>query len=729
GQLCSVIGASLQASNLGKSAPNAGWNDDSVLDSLSKIASEFPRAGGGLLVVVDEMGKMLESAAHDASDIHFFQDLAERANRSYGRLVVIGILHQSFAEYAYRLTSETRNEWAKIQGRYVDIALNVGSDEQVEIISRAIESDRNCTEAGQLAKGIAESANAEDTNRLALMLEKCWPLHPIVVRLLWPISRRRFSQNQRSVFGFLNSAEPFGFQSFLKEADNSDLYAPDLLWEYLRFNSELAIMASPDSHRWALAAEALGRCAARGGGRLHIDLLRVIAILGLFADRSQLVANRKTIWLAMHEKDPLEIDQALQDLQSWSLVTHRKFDESFNIFEGSDFDIEDAVNAELNFTTEVDYEKLETLARLRPFVAKRHYHETGAMRWFEIKFGPAGQINQSELADAKQRGAIGVFLLAFQTSDASGTDPSSWAQRESQKVHSCELVVGTADQSWEITSRARELIALERIRTSAPELRGDRVARREIDSRIIHLRDHLARSLANSLQSAVWHVESRNPRTYSWAELNGLASDLADGKFPLAPRLSNELLNRGKPSGSAVAARNALLRSMVSRVGEERLGIKGFPAEAGLFESLLHSTGLYRRKNGQYDFCSPSQSPSSGTETDISRLIPAWSAALSHLKANPDRAIHANEIYEIWNDRPFGIKAGLLPVVFVAFVLANKRDLAIYSEGIFVSELSDFETDLLSKDPDSLQIRWMKLSTTSKRLLDALASISHGLTE
>ena len=45
-------------------------------------------------------------------------------------------------------------------------------------------------------------------------LQACWPLHPIAACLLGPLSRRRFGQNQRSVFGFLNSAEPHGFQDF-----------------------------------------------------------------------------------------------------------------------------------------------------------------------------------------------------------------------------------------------------------------------------------------------------------------------------------------------------------------------------------------------------------------------------------------------------------------------------------------------------------------------------------
>ena len=112
------------------------------------------------------------------------------------------------------------------------------------------------------------NATADHSTYFAEMLEDCWPLHPIVACLLGPISRRRFGQNQRSIFGFLNSAEPQGFQDFLRYAGDDDIYGPDRLWDYLRINLEPSILASPDGHRWALAMDALERCEAMGGGRL-----------------------------------------------------------------------------------------------------------------------------------------------------------------------------------------------------------------------------------------------------------------------------------------------------------------------------------------------------------------------------------------------------------------------------------------------------------------------------
>ena len=59
----------------------------------------------------------------------------------------------------------------------------------------------------------------------------------------------------------------------------------------------------------------------------------------------------------------------------------------------------------------------------------------------------------------------------------------------------------------------------------------------------------------------IWHGEGLEPQQLEQAELNSLASKLADARFDESPRLKNELLNRVRPSSNAVAAQNALLRA------------------------------------------------------------------------------------------------------------------------------------------------------------------------
>ena len=93
----------------------------------------------GLFFLSTRWASFSKPLAQDGSDIYVLQQLAEAASRSNGRFLVVGVLHQAFDEYAHRLSHEMRDEWAKIQGRFIDLVVNTAGEEQIDLISRAIE--------------------------------------------------------------------------------------------------------------------------------------------------------------------------------------------------------------------------------------------------------------------------------------------------------------------------------------------------------------------------------------------------------------------------------------------------------------------------------------------------------------------------------------------------------------------------------------------------------------
>ena len=709
-----VVGEAIERSRLVRNARIEPWSDDSVFDALIGISKRAPKQYGGVIIFIDEMGKFLEGAAYDGTDIYFFQQLAELASRSNNRLIVVGILHQAFEEYAYRLSRDMRDEWAKIQGRFVDLAISVGPDEQLELLGRAIEVDGEHRTPGGLANHVAAMLYRITPPRL---LEDCWPLHPITACLLGPISRRRFGQNQRSLFSFLNSTEPLGFQDYLQKSTGGDLYAPETLWDYLRVNLEPSIIASPDGHRWATAVDALERCHASGGDDLQVRLLKVIALVDLFKERSGLVASGELLCLAISDRTEEEIQKALERLEGASLVIFRKFNNSYSIFEGSDFDIEHALDQAYETVGEINFSRLTELAGLQPVIAKRHYHKTGAIRWFETSVVPLKDVKEHASMYLPTRGAVGAFMLALPSQGDSPRTVKAIADTLATTLPDGVVVGIPGETTWRIESLARELIALELVRDTTPELRGDRVARLEIETRIAEIQGQVESELGLALDGAVWRGRGLEPRSLGQAELNSLASELAEARFGESPRLKNELLNRIRPSSNAVAAQNALLRRMALYEGRERLGIVGYPAEGGLFASLLEATGLYRKTFGGWKFVAPRP------EDDPCNLLPAWDAAARLLEANSNRAVSVEEIYEVWREPPFGIKDGLLPILAVAFTLSNSHTLALYRQGVFQVRMTDLDTDYLSRDPDDIQLRWMDMSNMSRGLLSDMADI------
>jgi len=721
----SVIGEAVQNAGLVPRRPRGGWTEGKLIATLTSASVEIPETHGSLILFIDEMGKFLEAAARDRSDIYILQQLAEAASRSNGRFLIVGVLHQAFEEYAHRLSREMRDEWAKIQGRFIDLVVDPAGEEQIDLISRAIESDHGPREPGEAASTVAAIARRErpgETERFASMLEACWPLHPVVACLLGPISRRRFGQNQRSIFGFLNSSEPYGFQDFLKYAGDSEQYGPDRLWDYLRANLEPSIMASPDGHRWASAMEALERCESIGGDDLHSKLLKTIGVIDLFKERSGLVASFKLLRSCFPNTSAEALQQALSQLDTRSFIIFKKFLGAYAIFAGSDFDIDRAVRIALDDIDTIDFTALRTLAGLQPVLAKRHYHETGTPRWFDVDIVPLRNLMEFAFRSKPKNGAIGQFLLTIATEGEKEEQAKDLCRQAASHSNAWDIIVGTSGSAQAVVPLARELLALEKVSNDHPELAGDPVARREVDARLADMHALLETELHKAFDNALWFHEHSQPTSLRQAELNTMASELAERRFSECPRLHNELLNRHKPSTSAITAQNRLLRRMVQNEGEPRLGIEGFSAEGGLFASILESSRLYAQEDESWRFVSPIEA-----RDDPCFLTPMWEAALAHVKAHAKRTVAVSELLDLWRKPPFGIKDGLMPILTVAFVLSHRDKLAVYRDGIFRARFGDVDADYLAKNPTVIQLRWMDLSKGSRNLLSGMAQVVRDL--
>ena len=720
-----VIGEAARRMRLVSRRPRGGWTESNLISALTTVATKSPATHGGLVLFIDEMGKFLEGAAQHGSDIYILQQLAEAASRSQSRFLFVGVLHQAFDEYAHRLSHEMRDEWAKIQGRFIDLIVDTSGEEQIDLISRAIETDHRPSKPGALAStvaGFARPGRTEDAKRLAKMLEACWPLHPAVACLLGPISRRRFGQNQRSIFGFLNSSEPHGFQDYLDHASGERLFGPDRLWDYLRANLEASILASPDGHRWALAAEALERCEAIGGNALHIDLLKTIAVVDLFKERSGLVANFELLRTCFPDTSTAVLEESASQLDKWSFTVFRKFLDARAIFAGSDFDIDRAVRNALDDIDEIDFRKLKLLADLQPILAKRHYHDTGALRWFDVNIVPVRVVVEFAAGIQPTNGSIGQFLLAIPTDGESQSVAEDLCRKAARYSHEWDTVVGISKQSWAIVPLARELFALDSVLHNNPELAGDPVARREVSARLAAVQALLESELRKTFDHALWFRKFHQPKPLLHADLNSLASELAERRFEKSPLLHNELLNRQKPSSNAIAAQNNLLRRMVLHQDEPRLGIIGFPAEGGLYASILEATGLHAKHGDSWHFLSPH-----AESKDPCRLAPIWKSAIDYLRKHANRTVAISEIFEQWQKPPYGVKTGLMPILAVAFAQSQHEKVAVYRDGIFRAKLDDVDVEYLAKNPSFVQLRWMDLSEVSRRLLSGMAQVVRDL--
>ena len=253
--------------------------------------------------------------------------------------------------------------------------------------------------------------------------------------------------------------------------------------DYLRVNLEPSILASPDGHRWALAAEALERCESLGGDELHVKLLKTIAVMDLFQGTFRACCELRITKNLFAPKYPLRNSGKLCfNWISGHSPSSKKFLEAHAIFCRERFRYRSGhtVSARRKQTRLIS-RRLKSLAGIQPIVAKRHYHETGAFRWFEVNIVPTNTLIDAVKHFQPENSAIGQFLLTIPTAGESEEE-----NRRNFVVK--RRVTAASGTAWSVCRKhpgaiiplARELLALELVSDEHPELAGDSVARREV---------------------------------------------------------------------------------------------------------------------------------------------------------------------------------------------------------------------------------------------------------
>ena len=183
-------------------------------------------------------------------------------------------------------------------------------------------------------------------------------------------------------------------------------------------------------------------------------------------------------------------------------------------------------------------------------------------------------------------------------------------------------------------------------------------------------------------------------------ELDGLLSLACDATYPDAPRVWNELIVRRQISVAAARARRNLVEAMVERADQPQLGLTGYPPERAIYESLLRQGGLHRPdEHGVWRITPPPPNDPLG-------LRPAWRAMEQRLELAGEEPLALNELLAMLERAPYGVKAGLAPLLVVALYLVRAGELSFYERGSYLAtpDIATFERILARPEPFALRL-------------------------
>jgi hypothetical protein len=395
----------------------------------------------------------------------------------------------------------------------------------------------------------------------------------------------------------------------------------------------------------------------------------------------------------------------LDALRAKGVITYRAALDEVRLWQGSDFDVAAAIAAERAGDRTAVADGLAAARPLKPVVAQRHYATTGNLRYFQQRYGddrldwstlrcgPEGQANRRTAA---YDGVVVVWV-----------DPQPPAVIPARTADDRPVVVVTTAQGATVRSRAREVRALQQIQHQAPELTQDRVAAREVRLQLAQAEAALDAALAaafawSSGHNACW-VAGEPVALGSVRAFQSALSDLCDRVYGQGIRLDHELINRQELTTQGAKARRCLIEAMLAAAARPDLGLVGFGPEVAIYRSLLRATGIHRRAatGDRWELGPPE--PDAG-------VMPLWAAITAFCEGATTAQRSLSELYALLAGPPYGIRAGVIPVVLAAVLIYRAQDVGVYKDGVFIPVLGPEHFELLVKDPGRFAVKFFAIA-------------------
>lgn len=709
-----------------------------VLDANSEVIAA--NTAEGLLIIIDELGKFLEFAAlhPERQDVYFLQQLAEASSRSSKEpLFVVGLLHQGFSAYADQLSQSGQKEWEKIAGRFEEVVFDQPLDQVIHLVSGALSLRQDDSPRGTDTRAKAAMRGALDsgwygTAPAITSLMQCavgiYPLHPTVIPILVRLFTR-FGQNERSLFSFLLSNEPFGLQTFAQRPVSADaFYRVSDLYDYAASNFGYRLSLQSYRNHWN-HIDSLVRSFS-SSSEIEVAVLKTVGLFNLI-NSPELVPNEEALILALSDggKSSVEaIRSVVQRLnKQTSILYSRGRMGGFCLWSHTSINLDAAyeeASRAVGHSRRVA-SRIKGGLDARPIVARRHYINTGNLRHFDVAYCEIGELGS--FVRAPEGDADGRIVIPL----CETTEEVQAAERIARGVCGLpNLLIGLPEPLNDLEKLVHEVERWSWVQTNTLELKDDRYANEEVMRQLASATQTLEKRVqhyvglrqvsGSGVASMRWYHNGQERRILSGKAFLALLSDLCDELCPNAPTIHNELVNRRDLSSAAARARMLLIEGMFQSSDKPLLGMdpNKKPPEMSMYRSVLLASKIHvETDNGDWRLQEPPD------KDDPCRLRPGISRLMKILESNPDRRISAAQMFETLRRPPYGIRDGILPILLVLVLLQHQHEVALYENGTFLSQVDSLEILRLTKAPETFELQFCKIQGVRRSLFEKLIAM------
>ena len=716
--------------------------DEEVVEGFIEF-SKFVKSKSkesGVLLILDELGKFLEFAAMypEHQDIYLLQQLAEAASRSGDTtLFVLGLLHQGFNAYADRLDEASKQEWEKIAARFEEILFNQPLEQVVHLLSSAlgiqvedVPAARQREATSQMRYALKHGWYGPVPLRDAFLAEaaKLFPLDPLAVPVIVR-TMHRFGQNERSLFSFLQSSEPFGLSVYASQyrLKNSQLYRIHNFYDYVRANfSHLSNLNSRQTH-WNVVDSVISGYTSNDN--LEMEVLKTVGMLNLL-NANDLIPTEALVLRAVagtQRRLRSRVSNAIDTLKHEKQVLYdRGIAGGLCLWPHMSIDLDATYKDAEQSVEDIQRvsERIKDHLDSRPIVARRHYIQTGNLRHFDIQY-----LSASEFAEFKPTlsdDVDGTIIIVL-------CDSLQEHQRALQDAQTSEfstyerLIIAIPPPLEGVAGYFRDFLCWEWVGNNTLELNTDVYAREEVvrqrDTAHVRLKNRVVdlidlRSHSGDMKFN-WFSKRKPLLISTGKQLLEHLSDVCDKVFHQSPAIQNELINRQNLSSAASGARVRLIKAMLEKESQPNLEMpeNQRPPEMSMYLSILQQGNIHVKGEKTWYIQEP---PSND---DPCNILPALKRIEVLLKSAVDKKVPVTEMFKELRKPPYGVRAGLIPLLLAIYYVAHRQDIAIFEDKTFLREVRGDDFYRMIKAPEYFEIQHSAIEGVRASVFDRLINV------
>lgn len=671
------------------------FDNDDLLQSLDKHYKSISKSGKGLVILVDEFGKYLEYASKNdpENELYFIQQLAEYANDSRKNIFFITTLHQDFNGYSRNLSANQQKEWDKVKGRLKEISFNEPVEQLLYLASERI-AELNIGSKDKSFDKLFKSIEKSKAFPLRdyfneNIAEKLLPFDIISAAVL-TLSFQKYGQNERSLFSFIESNDHLGIRDFNDQ--KSPYYNLASVYDYLiqNYYSFLTTKYNPHYAQWAAIRTAIERAEGFEMDKMEdaIKIIKTIGLLNIFASAS---ARLNKDFLCDYGKYSLGLtntEKTLDQLSGLRIIRFIKHSSKYILFEGTDLDIELAIDEAGNLVEKVTnvVHHLNKHFSFPYISAKAAYYDKGTPRFFAFHitevlegFPPEGEVD-------------GFINLVF-SDDLKEKDIKDFSEECDEAI-----LFGWFKNTEEIRNLLFEISKIEKVKENNAH---DRIAVRELEGILQHqiklLNHYIIGNMYAEDSNVSWFFKGKKEKIQDQKSFNRVLSKICNDVYSGTPVFKNEMVNKTRLSGALATAKKNFVTNLTENWSESDLGFESikFPPEKTVYLSLLQKTGIHRKQKDGYTLGNPIDE----TFTEL------WKECIDFIQDSKLGKRNLQELADKLMSRPYKLKKGFVDFWLPVFLFANRDEFALFSKESYIPFLTDETLDLVSRDPSDFEIK------------------------